>query len=152
MKKITILIILFTFCLKMNAQTKIIKANPLGLAFGIANLGVEFSGKRNQSTTISALYYSKSDTEGFGIGLEHRFYFSSNELKGFHAGPSIGYLKLSDNYNDDFDVFSVGGEIGHQWFLGENFTIEIFSGVGFLIDNIGLNLTYGLGLSLGYAW
>jgi hypothetical protein len=152
MKKIILLIIAFTFCLKMSAQNKIIKANPLGLAFGVANLGVEFSGKNNQSTTISVLYYSKSNTEGFGIGLEQRFYFNSNELKGFHAGPSVGYLKLSDNYNDDFDVFSVGAEIGHQWFLNKNFTIDLFSGVGFLTDNIGLNLSFGLGLSLGYAW
>lgn len=152
MKKITLIIILFTFCLKINAQTKIIKANPVGLVFGIANLGVEFSGRKNQSTSIYALYYSKSDTEGFGIGLEQRFYFNSNELKGFHAGPSIGYLKLNDNYNDNFDVFSVGGEIGHQWFINESFTIDIFSGVGFLVDNIGLNLSLGLGLSLGYAW
>ena len=136
----------------MNAQTTIIKANPLGLAFGIANFGVEFTGKRNQSTTISALYYSKSNTEGFGIGLEQRFYFSSNKLKGFHTGPSVGYLKLSDNYNDAFDVFSVGAEIGHQWFLNENFTIDIFSGVGFLIDNVELNFSFGLGLSLGYAF
>ena len=125
----------------------------MGLAFGIANLGVELSGKKNQSATISALYYSKSNTEGFGISLEQRFYFSSNEtLEGFHAGPSVGYLKLSDNYNDGFDVFVVGEEIGHQWFLNDNFTIDLFSGVSFLIDNIGLNLSFGLGLSLGYAW
>ena len=87
MDKKILLAIIFISCLKINAQTRIIKANPLGLAFGLANLGIEFSGKsRNQSTTISALHYSKSDKKGFVIGFEHRFYFSSNEnLKGFHA-------------------------------------------------------------------
>jgi len=152
MKKITLLIFLYTLCIQINAQSKIIKANPLGLVFGIANLGVEFSGKKNQSTSIYALYYSRSDTKGFGIGLEQRFYFNSTQLKGFHAGPSIGYLKLNDNYNEDFNVFSLGAEIGHQWFLNKSFTIDVFSGVGFLIENIGMNLSVGLGVSLGYAW
>ena len=153
MNKIVLLAVLFIACLKINAQTTIIKANPLGLAFGFANLGVEFSGKTtNQSTTISVLHYSKSSRKGFGIGFEKRFYFSNDEnLKGFHAGPSIGYLRLSDNYNDDFNVFSVGTEIGHQWFLNENFTVDIFSSVGFLISK-ELQLLLGLGLSLGYAW
>jgi hypothetical protein len=44
---------------------------------------------------------------------------------------------LSDDYNNDFDVFVVVGEIGYQWFL---------------IENLGLNLSFGLGLSLDYAW
>lgn len=90
------------------------------------------------------MYYSRSATK--------RFYFNSTQLKGFHAGPSIGYLKLNDNYNEDFNVFSLGAEIGHQWFLNKSFTIDVFSGVGFLIENIRMNLSVGLGTSLGYAW
>jgi hypothetical protein len=40
---------LFTFCsIGIIAQTKIIKANPLGLAFGIANFGLEFSERESQ--------------------------------------------------------------------------------------------------------
>lgn len=152
MKRIIFLLILTSICLKANAQNQIIKANPLGLVFGIANLGIEFSGKTNKSTTVSALYYAKSDTKGFGIGIEQRFYFNANKsLKGFHAGPNAGYLRLSDNYNDNFNVFSIGAEIGYQWFLNKNFTVDLFSGANFLF-NSNLQLSLGVGLSLGYAW
>ena len=156
MKK-TILFLIFTsFIFTIKAQNNIIKANPLGFAFGIANIGVEFAGKGNQSTTISALYYSKDEIKGGGIGLEQRFYFATNQsLKGFHAGPSIGYFKLSetDHYDDSYNVFAVGVEIGHQWFLGNHFTADIFSGASFLVaDTTQEEFSVGVGFSLGYAW
>lgn len=127
------LIMLFTFfSFNSTAQNKIIKASPLGLAFGIANIGIEFSERKNQSTTFSALYYSKSDVSGIGVGLEKRFYFQTDEpLKGFHAGPSVGYLNLSNDSNDSMSVFSVAVEIGHQWLLSKNFIGDLFSGAVF---------------------
>ena len=60
-------------------------------------------------------------------------------------------MRLSDDYSDPFNVFSIGAEIGHQWFLNQNITVDIFSGVGFLITE-NAQLSLGLGLSLGYAW
>lgn len=93
---------LFTVCsIGISAQTKIIKANPMDLGFGIANIGIGFSERKNQSTTFSALSYSKSNVSGFGIGLEKRFYCHTNKpLQGFHTGPNVGYLNLSNDSNE----------------------------------------------------
>lgn len=154
MKKIVLA--LFTlFSLNVNSQSKIIKANPLGLAFGVANIGLEYAERTNQSSTYSLLYYSKSDIAGFGIGIEKRFYFQTGEsLKGFHAGPNVGYLNLSNRDNETLNVFSAGLEIGHQWFLSEHFVLDLFSGVSFLVGSYYFewSLSLGVGLSLGYAW
>jgi len=156
-KFLLLALVLANLCPTSHAQNNIIKVNPLGLAFGISNLGIEFAGKKNQSVTVTALYYSKSNIQGFGIGLEQRFYFMAAEesLRGFHAGPSIGYLKLKENYYDEgYEVFSIGGEIGHQWFLNKHLTADLFSGLGFLVgsESNTEQLSFGIGISLGYAW
>lgn len=145
------------FSCALYSQNNAIKVNPLGLAFGVANAGYEFSTSENQTATISGLYYNVSDISGFGVGAEYRFYFSSKEaFKGWHAGPSIGYLSLEDDSNTSASVFSLGGEIGHQWVFGSGFLIDVFAGVGYVTggdDLSGLNSTaIGLGFSLGYAW
>ncbi|WP_299664557.1 hypothetical protein [uncultured Polaribacter sp.] len=74
MKKILFTLLIFT-TVSIKSQNKVIKANPLGLAFGIANVGFEYSERENQSTTFSVLYYSKSDLKGFGVGLEKKILF-----------------------------------------------------------------------------
>ena len=156
-KLFLLMLVLANLCHTSHAQNNIVKVNPLGLVFGISNLGIEFAGKKNQSVTVAALYYSKSNIQGFGIGLEQRFYFMTAEesLRGFHAGPSVGYLKLKENYYDEgYEVFSIGGEIGHQWFLNKHLTADLFSGLGFLVgsESNTEKLSFGIGISLGYAW
>lgn len=143
----------------VNAQEQAIKANPIGLAFGVANAGYEFSTNESQTATISGLYYNISDVSGFGLGAEYRFYFSSNEaLNGWHAGPSVGYLSLEDDFNNSASFFTLGGEIGHQWILGEHFLIDTFAGIGYLAgssDDLAVSLSsaaISIGVSLGYAW
>lgn len=136
-----------------------IKANPIGLAFGVANAGYEFATNDAQILSISGLYYNISDVSGFGLGAEYRFYFSSNQaLRGWHAGPTAGYFGLSDNFDNSAGFFSVGGEAGHQWIFGEHFLLDLFAGVTFVTGNSeSLNASFdslaiGLGVSLGYAW
>lgn len=140
-------------------QEQAIKANPIGLAFGVANAGYEFSTNDAQTATISALYYNISDVSGFGIGGEYRFYFSSGEaLRSWHAGPSIGYFNLSDDFDNSSGFFSIGGEAGHQWIFGEHFLLDVFAGLSFIAgDSDSLSVTVdslgvGLGVSIGYAW
>ncbi|MBT3546484.1 MAG: DUF3575 domain-containing protein [Flavobacterium sp.] len=139
-----------------SSQSSAIKANPLGLAFGIANVGYEFSTTDSQSMTISGLYFDILDIKGVGAGLEYRFYFDKEAITGWHAGPSIGYFKLEDIFDVSASVFSIGAEIGHQWVFGEHFLLDIFGGYGFNSggdDLSGFNTTTGTaGLSLGYAW
>lgn len=137
-------------------QSSAIKVNPVGLAFGVANAGYEFSTSDSQSATISGLYYDVSGISGFGVGAEYRFYFGGEALKGWHAGPSLGYLSLEDDFNTSASVFSFGGEVGHQWVWNSGFLVDVFAGLGFATGGDNLNgldsTTIGIGVSLGYAW
>lgn len=137
-------------------QSSAVKVNPVGLAFGFANAGYEFSTSDSQSATISGLYYDVSGISGFGVGAEYRFYFGGEALKGWHAGPSLGYLSLEDDFNTSASVFSFGGEVGHQWVWNSGFLVDVFAGLGFATGGDNLNgldsTTIGIGVSLGYAW
>ena len=142
-----------------NAQEQAIKANPVGLVFGIANVGYEFSINDNETLTIAGLYYNISDVSGFGAGLEYRRYFSTDDaLRGWHAGPSAGYYSLEDNFDNSGGLLIVGAEAGHQWIFGEHFVLDVFAGLSFVTarsDNRAItvnNTSIGLGVSIGYAW
>jgi hypothetical protein len=156
MKKILFLaVFLLTFNIS-NAQTKAIKANPIGLAFGIANVGFEFATAESQSATIAGVYFDVLDIKGAGLGAEYRFYFDGEAIEGWHAGPSIGFLSLSDDYDVSASVFTIGGEIGHQWILGSNFALDVFAGYGYILGGDDLNglesSSTSFGVSIGYAW
>jgi hypothetical protein len=156
MKKIIIVGMLLLAVSISRAQTKTIKANPLGLAFGIANAGFEFSTTESQSLTISGIYFDVFSISGYGLGADYRFYFDGEAISGWHAGPSLGYLSLEDDSNNSGSIISIGGEVGHQWIFGEHFALDLFVGYGFVTggdDLEGLDAPAGsIGLSLGYAW
>ena len=156
MKKILVLGMLFFAFTTTNAQSKVIKVNPLGLAFGIANAGFEFATTDTQTATISAIYFDVLDITGFGAGAEYRFYFKGEAIKGWHAGPSLGYFSLEDDSDNSASVFSVGGEVGHQWVFGESFALDVFGGYGAIIGGDELSGLSGssasFGVSIGYAW
>ncbi|NVK51412.1 MAG: DUF3575 domain-containing protein [Flavobacteriaceae bacterium] len=156
MKKILILAItLFSFN-AVNAQSSVIKANPLGLAVGVANAGYEFSVGEKNSLTISGIYYNVSSINGIGAGAEYRWYFGEENLKGWHAGPSAGFFSLKDGANNKATVFNIGAEGGHQWIFSNNFVVDVFGGLGIVTGGkslAGLNSTaLAIGVSLGYAW
>lgn len=160
MKKTFLVALIAIFGLvKLSAQDQAIKVNPVGLLFGIANAGYEFSTNESQTLTISGLYYNVSEISGFGAGLDYRFYFSSGQaLRGWHAGPSVGYFGLKDDSNNSAGFFSIGGAAGHQWIFGEHFALDVFAGLGYVAGNsddlsTSINaLSVSLGVSLGYAW
>ncbi|MGB5419802.1 DUF3575 domain-containing protein [Algibacter sp.] len=160
MKKLFLCAVIAVFGLtSVNAQDQAIKANPIGLAFGVANAGYEFATNDSQTLTVSGLYYNISDISGFGAGAEYRFYFSSDEaLNGWHAGPSVGYFALKDDFDTSAGFFSIGGEVGHQWIIGEHFLVDVFAGLSYIAGNsddfnVTLSTTsVALGVSLGYAW
>ncbi|MEZ4797312.1 MAG: DUF3575 domain-containing protein [Flavobacteriaceae bacterium] len=159
MKKLLFVAAIVAFTLSTNAQEQAIKANPIGLAFGVANAGFEFSTSDAQTLTVSGLYYNISDVSGFGAGAEYRFYFSSDEaLRGWHAGPSVGYFSLEDDFDNSAGFFSIGGEAGHQWIFGEHFLLDVFAGLGFVTgssDDLAVSVNsaaVSIGVSIGYAW
>ncbi len=156
MKKVVLLIITVISFNFANAQTKVIKANPLGLAFGIANAGYEFSTTDSQSLTVSGLYFNVSDITGVGLGAEYRFYFDGEAIQGWHAGPGFGYFSLKDNADTTASITSLSGEVGHQWIFGEHFALDLFAGYSYYMGGDELagfegGSTVG-GLSIGYAW
>ena len=76
MKKLLLFAAIAVFGLStVDAQEQAVKLNPVGLAFGVANAGYEFSTSDKQTLTIAGLYYNISDVSGFGAGAEYRFYF-----------------------------------------------------------------------------
>lgn len=156
MKRILILIIALISFSAINAQSSVIKANPLGLAVGVANAGYEFAMGESNSLTISGTYYKISDISGIGAGVEYRWYFGEEVLKGWHAGPSVGFFSLEDKANNKATVFNFGGEAGHQWIFDNNFVVDVFAGLGYISGGdklAGLNATaISIGVSLGYAW
>ena len=69
MKKLLLCIAIAVLGLsQVNCQEQAIKANPIGLVFGVANAGYEFSTNETQTLTISGLYYNIFDVSGFGAG------------------------------------------------------------------------------------
>ncbi len=157
MKKLFLVVAVFAFSFS-NAQESAVKVNPIGLAFGIANAGYEFSINDTQTVTISALYYDVSGVSGFGVGGEYRFYFSDEALRGWHAGPTAGFFSLEGSglFSDTTaTIFTIGGEVGHQWIIGEHFLVDTFLGIGFVSGGGDLSVdgtVIGLGVSFGYAW
>ncbi|NCT10368.1 MAG: DUF3575 domain-containing protein [Flavobacteriia bacterium] len=156
MKKILVIGMLFFAFNNSTAQTQVVKVNPLGLLFGIANAGYEFTTTGKQTATISGLYFNVSDITGAGAGLDYQFYFGEQSIRGWHAGPSVSYFSLSDNTDVSASVFSIGGVGGYQWVFGEHFALDLFGGISFSSggeDLTGFNATGGVfGVSLGYAW
>lgn len=156
MKKILVIGMLFFAFKNSNAQTQVIKANPLGLLFGIANAGYEFTTTDKQTATISGLFFNVADITGVGAGVDYQFYFGEQSIRGWHAGPSVSYFSLTDNTDVSASVFSIGGIAGYQWVFGDHFALDLFGGIGFSSggdDLSGFNSTGGtFGVSLGYAW
>ncbi len=161
MKKVFLISILLSFTF-VEAQTNIVKVNPLGLAFGIANAGYEFTIADKQSITISGAYFKESgnqdvaNVDGYGANVLYNFYFSADKVapKGFHIAPGIGVFFLS-NSTDNLSVLSLNATAGHQWILWEHFAIDVFAQYSYLTKTSlsGVNSSnIGLGLSLGYAW
>lgn len=155
MKKLVFIITLVLSVTLSQAQENVIKVNPLGIVFGIANAGYEFSINETQSLTIGALYYNNSGIDGIGGGLEYRFYFDE-VLQRWHAGPTVGYFSLKDDFDNSAGVFNIGVEGGHQWIIGEHFVVDVFANLSYVIgesDVLNFNATtIGIGVSLGYAW
>ena len=140
-----------------NAQENAVKVNPIGLVFGIANAGYEFEVNDSQTVTVSGIYYGLTGISGFGIGGEYRFYLTDDSFRGWHAGPAVGYLGLSEKITDSSSgFFSIGGEGGHQWIVGENIVLDAFIGISVLTGSGNFStlntVSPTLGFSVGYAW
>jgi hypothetical protein len=156
MKKLLLLSVLCLTFHMTSGQTSAVKANPIGLAFGIANAGYEFTTSDSNSVTVSGLYFNISDITGVGAGAEYRWYFDKEAITGWHAGPTVSFFSLEDVFDTSATVFSFGGQVGHQWVFDSGFLVDVFGGLAYAAggdDLSGFNTAaISLGVSIGYAW
>lgn len=178
MKKVLIIAAFALASLGINAQENVIKVNPLGLAFGAAELGYERALNDKSSLEVS-LAYSSSDATfssgevekatGFGAEGKYKLYFSSSKdaPRGWYAAPTVSYASSSvDSSLGDtgkFSFFGVGAIAGHQWIFGgrdSGFALDLNLGFQYISASTSGSITGisidgvlpRLGLALGYAW
>ncbi len=162
--------------LSVNAQKNVVKANPLGLAFGIADLSYERAVSDKSSFEIGMSYFGANVTAGneviksSAIGGEgkYKFYFSSdkNAPRGWYAAPFVSYSKASASTSSGeeagFSSFSGGALAGYQWVFGggnSGFALDLNFGAQYMsvAETEGTTVSIDgflprLGLSIGYAW
>lgn len=177
MKKVLFVAAMALMSFGVNAQENVIKVNPLGLAFGAAELGYERVLNENSSVEL-ALAYSSSDATfssgevekatGFGVEGKYKFYFSSSKgaPRGWYAAPVATYASASAKSSGDsgkVSIFAVGAVAGHQWIFGgrnSGFALDLNLGVQYIsastsgsISGVSIDgILPRLGLALGYAW
>jgi hypothetical protein len=108
-----------------------------------------------QAPTISGI-------DGIGFNLETRFHPSAKALRGFYFAPNISYNRLSGEHNDNsISTFSVGGLLGWQWFVGDDFAIGLGIGIDYYFlsssdnsDDFGKynGTAPSLRFDIGYGW
>ena len=163
MKKI-VLTLITIFAINAVVSAQIIKVSPVSLAFGIINAGYEKQLGDKSSIYPSASFYSRTGVSGFGLGLQYRKYLSASKdfPAGFFVAPEVQYgsFKQKDFGDFSYSAFSLGGQIGYQWLLGDSFTIEASVGPTYwiagskgtgtvtydgILPSIGFNLGYFFG-------
>ncbi len=108
-----------------------------------------------QSPTIAGI-------NGIGFNAETRFHPSGKTLKGFYFAPNISYNRLTrDNSDNSFSAFSIGGLIGWQWFVGDDFAIGLGIGIDYYFTSASNGndnsdrydgTAPGLRFDIGYGW
>ena len=142
MKKVLLAFAIFTMIgLSANAQS-IVKLDPLSLAFGSLRAGYETFTSDKASVYAGLSYVNRGilgiDYTGVGVFGQYRFYLSNTEApKGIFAGPHLGvnFIGFDDGFGDrlNYTLVRIGGIIGYQGIIGDNFTWEI-----------GIGPTYGI--------
>ena len=159
-----------------NAQKNVIKANPIGLAFGTADFSYERVVSDKGAFEIGLSYASADVTSGnevietsaIGGEAKYKFYFSSDKMapKGWYAAPFASYSTASAESNSGEDVgfsaFSGGAVAGYQWIFGggdSGFALDLNFGAQYVSASATGGTTVSidgflprLGVSLGYAW
>lgn len=171
MKKLTLAIMLvaliFTTESFAQERTKVVKTNPLGLAFGNFNVTYEMVTNESSSLLFDVSYMYKLfgiNVNTFGVGAAYRYYFThaSKEIPtGFYVNPQAGLSFGSTEGDVGFTTIQIGAELGYQWAWESGFTLDLGIGPNYTIisgdvDNVGFNSTSGIlpsaTLAVGYAF
>ncbi|MFD0991761.1 DUF3575 domain-containing protein [Tenacibaculum geojense] len=177
MKKLLLSIAMVAVGFTANAQKNVVKANPLGLAIGVAELSYERAVSEKQSFELGIAYSSfdvtgdggdKVETSSIGAEGKYKFYFSSDKdaPRGWYAAPFVSYSTSSvdnDGTKGDINAFAGGALAGYQWVFGggdSGFALDLNFGAQYMSVSTSGNISSvsidgflpRLGVSLGYAW
>ena len=168
---LTLLVCSFLFSVNSfsKERTNVIKANPLGLAFGNFNATYEKVLNSKSSVLFSGNYMFKllgADVSVGGLGVGYRYYFTHAKTEvptGFWVMPqarfAFGSLKDKQGVKESITTFSVGAEVGYQWAWSNGFTLDLGIGPNYTMVNgnkTNLETTSrilpSLTLAIGYAF
>ncbi|KAA3640558.1 MAG: DUF3575 domain-containing protein, partial [Bacteroidetes bacterium] len=168
MKKVLFLFAFALFAIGLNAQSNVIKANPIGLAFGNFNATYEKVLNDASSVLVKGSYrYSLFgiDVSTFGIGAGYRFYITNKNKPapgGFYVQPQASFSGGSvGDSGASYTSFGVGAELGYQWVWDSGFVLDLGLGPNYTVlsgevDDFGRDSAGGIlpsaTLAIGYAF
>lgn len=158
MKTLKLVLYLLLFSTAGYAQKNIIKTNPIGDVLGVYNIGYERQVTSSNSFAITFYNFNFSKFKGNSVSGEYRFYLDESKpaLKGLFVSPSIYYFDVDEKngQNRTFNEFGILFNLGYQWTLFSNITLDSFLGVGIISTDelASTNLGAIIGLNIGYQW
>lgn len=149
-------------------QKMSITANPVGLIFGIANVQFAYKLNDNMALSIRGSYWGRTIGDwkwsSFGFGGAFQYFPMKSSLRGLYVGPDASVVFMSAEYDDDKDnttFFGVGAEVGYRFVWKSGFTLDLSTGIQYLIGKLEIGdeeFPYGgfgwagIGLGLGYSF
>lgn len=138
MKKLILSLVFVAFAFSINAQSNVIKTNPLGLAFGNFNATYERVFGTTSSLLLKGQYMYKllgTNVNLAGAGIGYRYYFTHAKKPvpaGFYINPfaSIAFGSVTNDLDEKYSAsyMGFGAELGYQWVWDSGFVLDL--GIG----------------------
>lgn len=135
MKKLIITLVFVAFAFGINAQSNVIKTNPLGLAFGNFNATYERVLGTSSSILVRGQYMYRLlgvKVNLIGAGLGYRYYFTHAKKPvpaGFYVNPQATFATgtVTDENEEKINAttFGIGFELGYQWAWSSGFVLDL---------------------------
>ncbi len=168
MKKLILSFVFVALAFGINAQSNVIKTNPLGLAFGNFNATYERVFGTSSSLLVRGQYMYKllgAEVNLAGAGLGYRYYFTHAKKPvpgGFYITPQVQFAfgKITDDDDIEYSASTVafGAEIGYQWVWDSGFVLDLGIGPMYTIakggdsENSLSGIMPSATLAIGYAF
>ena len=156
MKKLLLVVALIFAFNQANAQTQVVKTNPLGMAFGIFNASYEFQTGDTNSVEVGAAFINILGVNGYSIDGRYKFYFGDEALRGVYAAPFASYTGV-----DTYGFATIGGVGGYQFIFGDSdtgFALDLYAGLRYNMMPDTSDTTFGngvgatFGIAIGYGF
>ena len=137
----------------LGAEVAITTHSSLSLLVSCSKITFdEFKYKTGNNSKIAGELELKS----WGFMPEYRYYFSERALNGFFVGAYANYARMdldisvnggtnetSGSANAKFNNYGLGLMTGHNFFIKEQFSIDVFGGFGLFWYNLSkVNIKY----------